>query len=213
MQAAPPCVIPAANTCAQIFPQREVCEDQSGVWYGPGSDADPAGLPSCCAVNSWLESRGQSPTSVFPLHQAALRDSHYKLVRLNRMDCATNTFANTEEFYEINESADPAQLLLDRAGLNLLADKTPAELTAAQQASFNQLSHDLTALLNSQSECPGDGNGDWRVDDDDLAEWAYWADPARGGGLSSWYDLNHDGLTNEADREIILAHSGSLCQP
>lgn len=147
MQAAPPCVIPAANTCAQIFPQREVCEDQSGVWYGPGSDADPA------------------------------------------------------------------QLLLDRAGLNLLADKTPAELTAAQQASFNQLSHDLTALLNSQSECPGDGNGDWRVDDDDLAEWAYWADPARGGGLSSWYDLNHDGLTNEADREIILAHSGSLCQP
>lgn len=211
-ETSPPCVIPAANTCVQIFPQRQVCEDQSGVWYGPGSDIEPAGFSSCCAVNAYLETQGESPTVLFPRHQSALRDTQYKLVRLSRMDCATETYVDTEEFYEINESTNPEELKLDRADLNLLADKTPDELTPEQQTHFTTLSNALTELLNSGISCPGDGNGDLRVDETDLEEWTYWADPEQGGGLSSWYDLNHDGLTDEADKEIIQANLGNDCR-
>ncbi len=210
-EAPPPCVIPAANTCVQIFPQKGVCEDQSGVWYGPGSEVAgvPAeGLGSCCAVNAYLD----SPVVLFPQHQSALRDEQYKLVRLSRLDCATNAYAFTEEFYEINESTNPAQLKLDRAEDNLLAGKTPDELTEEQQQHFSTLSAALTTLLDSGISCPGDGNGDLQVNDTDLNEWAYWADPAQGGGYSSWYDFNLDGQTDEADREIIQANLGKDCR-
>lgn len=207
-QSPAPCVIPAANTCVQIFPQQGVCEDQSGVWYGPGSSVDPAGFSSCCEVNDYLQSQGQPPTQLFPQHQSTLRDEDYKLVRIRRMDCATNNLVDSEEFYRINQSPDPSQLLLDRAELDLLA---AGSLSAEQQAHYQTLSDDLTQLLASNISCPGDGNGDLRVDETDIEQWAYWADPERGGGYSSWYDLNHDGLTNQLDRAIIEAHLGSQC--
>src|SRR5690606_38808738 len=89
---------------------------------------------------------------------------------------------------------------------------TPDELTPEQQTHFTTLSNALTELLNSGISCPGDGNGDLRVDETDLEEWTYWADPEQGGGLSSWYDLNHDGLTDEADKEIIQANLGNDCR-
>ncbi|ACE85666.1 sulfatase-like hydrolase/transferase [Cellvibrio japonicus] len=215
----PPCVIPAANTCVQIFTQKGVCEDQSGVWYGAGSDI--AGVPeggfgSCCAVNAWFEDNGGEAVQVFPSHQAALRDDQYKLVRITRPYCDNGVEAGstaTEEFYEINQSRDTAELKLDREELNLLADKTPDDLTPEQRDSFTALSSALTDLLNSGIDCPGDGNGDLVVDEQDQAEWAYWADPEQGGGLSSWYDFNRDGLTDAADGEIILANMGNDCRP
>lgn len=209
----PPCVIPAANTCVQIFPQKGVCEDQSGVWYGPDSDIDPAGFGSCCAVNAYLESQGQPATVLFPQHQSALRNQDYKLVRLRRMDCATDSLVDTEEFYEVNESTNPAELKLDREELNLLAGNTPEQLTSEQQANFTALRDELTSLLASGIECPGDGNRDLRVDQTDLDEWAYWADPNQGGGYSSWYDFNHDGITDEQDKAIIEANLGIQCNP
>jgi len=208
----PPCVIPAANTCVQIFPQQGVCEDQSGVWYGPGSDIDPNGFSSCCAVNAYLESQNQPATVLFPQHQSALRNEDFKLVRLRRLDCATDTLVDTEEFYEVNESTNPAELKLDREELNLLASNTPEQLTGEQQANFTALRDELTHLLASGIDCPGDGNGDLQVNQQDLEQWAYWSDPAQGGGYSSWYDFNHDGLTDEADRAIIEANLGNDCR-
>lgn len=210
---APPCVVPGANVCVEIFPQKGVCEDQSGVWYGPGSDIDPAGFASCCAVNDYLVDQGEDPVQMFPHHQSALRNSQYKLLRISRPDCsAPGTFVETEEFYEINESTNAAELKLDRAELNLLADKTPAELPPDEQTHYASLSDALANLLADDTECPGDGNGDRLVNATDLEEWAYWADPAQGGGLSSWYDVNHDGVTDTADRDLIDANMGNDCR-
>ena len=208
-----PCVIPAANTCVQIFPQQGVCEDQSGVWYGPGSPVDPNGFGSCCAVNEYLQSQGQPATVLFPQHQSALRNEDFKLVRISRLDCATDTLMSTEEFYEVNESTNPAELKLDREDLNLLAASTPEQLTSEQQANYGVLRDELATLLASSIDCPGDGNRDLQVDQTDLDEWAYWADPNQGGGHSSWYDLNHDGITDEQDKTIIEANLGTQCQP
>src|SRR5690606_19644237 len=61
-----PCVIPASNVCVQVFPQQGVCEDQSGVWYGPGGAAGSAGLDSCCAVNDYLVSQNESVVDILP---------------------------------------------------------------------------------------------------------------------------------------------------
>src|SRR5690606_1591768 len=129
----------------------------------------------------------------------------------SRLDCSSNSLVDTEEFYEINE-ATGANLKLDREEDNLLAASTPEQLTSEQQANYGVLRDELTTLLASGIDCPGDGNGDLRVDATDLEQWAYWSDPAQGGGYSSWYDFNHDGLTNEQDKAIIDANMGNNCR-
>ncbi|MCO4321556.1 sulfatase-like hydrolase/transferase [Aliidiomarina quisquiliarum] len=211
-EAAPPCVIPQANVCVQIFPQAQVCEDQGGNWYGPGSDANPQGFSSCCAVNDWLAAEGKAPTELFPTEQRAIRSAGHKLLRVSTLNCATNTLVSKEEFYEINESPYTSQLKLDRAESDLLALFAENQLTAVQQQQLSFLRNELDSLLATQVSCPGDGNGDLLVDNTDIEQWAYWSDPEQGGGLSSWYDLNHDGLTNELDKEIIMANLGNICE-
>lgn len=210
--AAPPCVIPRANLCVQIFPQAQVCEDQSGVWYGAGSEVYPAGFDSCCAVNEWRIAHGNEAFELFPTEQRAIRTKDHKLLRVSTLSCATHTLVSTEEFYEVNESPYTRELQLDRDDQNLLALYAESELSAVQQEQLTLLRSELDRLLASETNCPGDGNGDFVVDNTDLAEWAYWSDPDRGGGLSSWYDLNHDGLTNAADKEIIMANLGTRCE-
>lgn len=211
-EAAPPCVIPQANVCVQIFPQAQVCEDQGGNWYGPGSDANPQGFSSCCAVNDWLAAEGKAPTELFPTEQRAIRSAGHKLLRVSTLNCETNTLVSKEEFYEINESPYTSQLKLDRAESDLLALFAENQLTAVQQQQLSFLRNELDSLLATQVSCPGDGNGDLLVDNTDIEQWAYWSDPEQGGGLSSWYDLNHDGLTNELDKEIIMANLGNICE-
>jgi len=211
-EVAPPCVIPQANVCVQIFPQAQVCEDQKGEWYGPGSTVKPEGFGSCCAVNDWLIAEGRGPVELFPTEQRAIRTANHKLLRVSTLSCTTDTLVDREEFYEINESKNPAELKLDREGSDLLALSDESDLTVEQQADLAFLRTELDALLATKVQCPGDGNGDYVVDNQDLEQWAYWSDPDRGGGLSSWYDLNQDGVTNEADREIILANLGGVCR-
>ncbi|NDE34639.1 MAG: hypothetical protein EB012_07280, partial [Gammaproteobacteria bacterium] len=48
-----PCLIPGLNQCTYSLPSKEVCEDQTGIWYGPGGavTADPGYYTSCCQVN------------------------------------------------------------------------------------------------------------------------------------------------------------------
>ncbi|SDB09949.1 Sulfatase [Pseudidiomarina indica] len=205
----PPCVLPQANICVQIFPQQEVCEDQSGVWYGPGSDIDPDGFTSCCAVNAYREGLGEPALTLFPEQQFTLRDGEYKLVRLARPNCQTQGLVHTEELYEVNESANPQELKLDREDANLLANGE-AQLNAEQLARLTTLRSSLDELLATAISCPGDGNGDLLVNQTDLDEWEYWAAPER--GKSSWYDLNLDGVTDLADKAIIEDNLGNDCR-
>lgn len=202
----PPCVIPAYNLCAQLFPQQGVCEDQGGLWYGPNGVAGAEGLNSCCAVNEFRTARGESAADLMPESQSAMRDEEFKLVRLSRLDCATGEFANEDEFYRISESAPIP--LLDNPEHNLLAN---AALTARQQEAYEALGKAMQALQNSAQTCPGDGNGDGLVNQEDLDNWQRYSELNE--GRSSWYDLNLDGRTDREDLAIIEASLGSDCRP
>lgn len=195
---APPCVIPAYNVCVQIFPQEGVCHDQSGIWYGPGGDVE---IDSCCAVNEYLVGQGEAPVDVLPHAQKAVRNERYKLVRIERIDCETGERVATDELYAIDQDAPiPA---LDNPDRELLA---AGSLDAEAQAAYEALVAELEAIEQGNVQCPGDGNLDRVVDQTDLDNWAEFA--ALNGGRSSWYDFNHDGLTNEEDRAIIEANLG-----
>lgn len=213
----PPCVIPSVNTCVQIFPQKEVCEDQGGVWYGDGNKIQEESFGSCCAVIDYLvnnpgDYEGDDPNDivVFPKSQQAMRNDQYKLVSITRKSCATGKFETTDEFYAINESKDPDELKLDKAEDNLLAGTTPDTLTDEQQANYDDLKQKMNDLLATKIACPGDGNGDLKVDQQDLVEWKKWSTD-NGWGYSSWYDLNHDGLTDDSDKQIITQNLGNVC--
>jgi hypothetical protein len=99
----------------------------------------------------------------------------------------------TTEFYEINEAVPVPKL--DKAGTELPLNA----LTPEQQQNYNELSAQLATLLASQPACPGDGNIDFVVNQQDLEDWRFYSESF---GLSSVYDLNLDGLTNTADRAI-----------
>jgi len=203
---APPCVIPASNVCVQIFPQQGVCEDQSGIWYGPGGVAGGAGLASCCAVNDYRMANGEDAVDIMPDSQKALRNEFYKLVRIDRLNCGSGRIESTDEFYHISQAAPIPKL--DNGPSNLLAH---GPMTPEQQQNYTALKSELQNLLNSRIACPGDGNLDLLVNDEDVQNWKRFS--SANGGKSSWYDFNHDGLTNEADLAIIQQNMGKDCRP
>jgi len=108
----------------------------------------------------------------------------------------------TTEFYEINEAVPKPKL--DAQGSELPLDN----LTPEQQRNYNALSAQLETLLTSQPACPGDGNLDFVVDQEDLDDWSFYSDAY---GLSSIYDLNFDGLTDADDEAIIQQNLGLNC--
>ena len=204
---APPCVIalgPTMNVCVQVFPQAEVCQDQGGTWYGADGAAGAAGLASCCAVNEFRQAQGDPLADILPDSQRAIRNENFKLVRLERMNCASGQVETVDEFYQIDQAAPLPKL--DNAVHELLAKG----LSPQQQVQYDALSAELQQLLASAAACPGDGNRDGVVDAEDLDNWAHFSSHNAGG--SSWYDFNHDGLTDTADRAIIEANLGSLCE-
>ncbi|TEA77721.1 sulfatase-like hydrolase/transferase [Allopusillimonas ginsengisoli] len=203
---APPCVIPSSNVCVQVFPQEGVCSDQGGIWYGPDGVAGSTGLKNCCEVNEYLVSQGDDPVDILPDSQKALRDDQFKLVRIERLNCASGQLESTDEFYEINEATPLPKL--DNAPNNLLSRK---HLTPEQQRHYAALVSSLDALLASNIECPGDGNLDLVVDDTDIENWKHFH--TTNGGHSSWYDFNHDGMTDNADLKIIQQNLGKDCRP
>jgi hypothetical protein len=67
----------------------------------------------------------------------------------------------------------------------------------------------MAATLMSEPSCTGDGNEDKKVNGRDIADWAFFN---QNDGLSSWYDFNHDGLTNGEDlKNYILPNLGTNC--
>ena len=64
-------------------------------------------------------------------------------------------------------------------------------------------------MLASEPSCPGDGNDDGVVNAEDLLNYEAMA---RLTANSSWYDVNLDGYTNTADRQIIVQNLGTRCK-
>lgn len=204
-EAPPPCVIPAVNSCVQAFPQQAACEDQGGVWYGPNGAAGAEGLSSCCAVNDYLKANGQSEVPLLASSQKAIRNKNFKLVQLEKFNCANNQTETINEFYRINEAVPVPKL--DNANAELLQRD---QLTPAQQHNYQSLLAELQNLQSTAIDCPGDGNLDLVVNDKDLQNWQTFS--TTNGGNSSWYDFNLDGLTNEEDRVIIEQNFGKKCK-
>lgn len=201
----PPCVIPSSNVCVQVFPQEAVCRDQGGTWYGPGGVAGAQGLDSCCAVNDFLVSQNQAPVDVLPERQRAIRNATHKLVQIERLDCLSQRGTLAEELYRIDEAVPLPRL--DNAIYDLL---TQARLSPEDEQHYLSLKQQMQTLLDSHVECPGDGNLDGVVDARDIEGWHRFN--RENGGHSSWFDFNHDGLTNEEDLEIIHANLGVECR-
>ena len=211
-----PCVY-NTTTCTQIAPTKGVCEDNNGVWWGAGATdpttagIPPEGLPYCCDVAVWQHDHDETVlTDIYPLEAHAIRNEHYKIVvnNYNSYDPTANACAQTTstEFYQINEDVPTPQL--DTAGSDLLASGNP--LTPVQQKNYNALSAELTALLNSQPFCQGDINLDRVVNQLDIDQWSSMETLSMGN--SSWADMNQDGVTNDADLDIIQQNEGACPQ-
>ncbi|MEO8302867.1 MAG: sulfatase-like hydrolase/transferase [Betaproteobacteria bacterium] len=203
----PPCVVAGVDTCVQLFPSQSLCGSEGGVWWGTGDDGTaPVGAgapqPDCCSVNRFRVTSGAATYSVLPDWQMAMRDDQYKLVRsaTTDFDASTSACATTEsrEFYAINEKPLP-MLRLDDATGNLLGRHR--RLDSNERRALFWLTRELNQLLASEVACPGDGNRDGVVDQTDLDQFKYWANTTN--SMSSWYDFNLDGLTNQNDVPFI----------
>ena len=83
------------------------------------------------------------------------------------------------------------------------------------------LKRELGDILNSEPQCPGDGNVDGVVDKLDLKNWTIFQRSrtidGSSGPSSSWYDFNlpvtdgYDGVTNHYDRKYIQENLGRTC--
>jgi hypothetical protein len=137
----------------------------------------------------------------------------YKIVQNELENCSGGESQKVNEFYEIDEAVPTPKL--DRAEDDLLSLTEP--LTTQQSQRYNALLKKLGRLEGSFNDCPGDGNLDKIVNEKDVSEWAKFSATTgkttpNGGGQSSWYDFNHDGLTDTDDKAIIESNMGAICQ-
>ena len=203
--------------CTTLFPQQQLCQNEGGVWYGPGSTVSGVqqpGFSSCCQVNNFLAN--SSPplpmADTLPQIQQAVRNRDYKLLRIvgERYDTATQSCKVAEErfeFYRIDQAVPVP--LIDRPDGPLANNLGTTNLNAEQQSNYTQLLAELKAINDSVVACPGDGNLDGVVDTKDLIDLDQWAKTTH--GKSTWFDFNFDGLTDAADRAIVTANLGKTC--
>ncbi|HEY1731793.1 MAG TPA: sulfatase-like hydrolase/transferase [Terriglobales bacterium] len=213
-----PCVFSGnPRLCSQTPVTKSVCQDNGGVWWGVGA-TDPStyggGLAECWQVNQLIwEHEGNSSNyntdkvAQSPQEYEAVRNQHYKLLqnKWTDYDIQTNgpVAMSSIEFYSVNENAPLPKL--DTANSDLL----PGSLNHEQQANFDWLSAKLNQVQASAPACPGDGNGDGVVDEQDVTDYYQIADSW---GLSSHYDFNIDSFTNGDDLNTILTHMGACPQ-
>jgi hypothetical protein len=207
-----PCVF-NENFCSHTPMSKQICFDNGGVWWGPGADVgteegDPIkAVEHCWQVNQTLFENGLDQITMGATDYMAIRNDEYKLVRNVALDYDPLTDSGvrteTEEFYRIDQAVPEPKL--DREG----EDIPETARTAVEEENYQQLVHQLELLLSSHQACPGDGNSDGVVDQEDIdnharlsAEW----------GESSTYDFNHDGLTDAQDLAIIQANMGACPQ-
>ncbi len=215
----PPCVFGGDGSpaqCSQTPLSKSVCEDNGGVWWGPGATDQHTfggGLAECWQVNQsiWKHEGGNYSTtkvSQNPQKTIATRNQDYKLVYNQWFDYNIRTdgpiMVTSTEFYKVNENWPiPA---LDKEGLDLL----PGGLNQEEQMNFNMLKTQMGTVLNSAPPCPGDGNGDGMVDDNDVTDFLT---ISNSWFKSSHYDFNLDGFTDIHDLITIYNHFGPCPQP
>lgn len=204
------CVINSANVCTPLFPQQGLCEMEGGTWYGAGSTVPgvpPSGFASCCAVQKLQISQSQTPASVLPSAQMAVRNATHKLIRINAQDYEPNTDQcideTTVQFFKVNENRPVP--LIDFPHLELPI----TNLSGVDQIAYQQLTTEMQRMEDSNAPCPGDGNFDGSVDAEDLADLSYWRGVTN--GSSTWFDFNLDGLTDDADVATVDANLGTEC--
>jgi hypothetical protein len=123
------------------------------------------------------------------------------------------------EFYQTNE--DIVVPKIDKEGTALCgeSDDCPTGLTDEQKTTYNQLSSWMNATLASEPPCPGDGNLDKVVNLADVTNWFYFSTngvpsqmPNTPPNTSSWYDFNHDGVTDTTGLKTIINNFGTHCK-
>lgn len=223
-----PCQFSITNSCSQIPVTKGVCEDNGGTWFGPGAsgaydtvdqDGNAVSIPVetftyCCEVQQYIVQNGGVPGSVIPTTSMAVRDRiGYKLVRnqWNDYDASSLTGCSPttkNELYIVREERpiNPDAPLLDTANRMI-----PTPYSTFDQGKYDELTAYLETLLASEPDCliSGDGNDDGIVNLVDLANYKKMARKTSG---SSWYDVNTDGKTNNADRQIIVRNLGLDCK-
>jgi len=204
-----PCVI---NSCTQIPNVRSICEDNNSVWWGKdnnamvnGISAPEPGFEYCSQVLDFVTRNGGDAFEILPLVSIAVRNDTFKLVENTFKDCSSGPCVDSKqlELFEIDQPLDTPWL--DRKGDELPLDA----LSAGQQSAYAELQDLLAVLRASVVDCPGDGNIDGVVDEEDLRQWESYAS---GAGLSSVYDLNLDGRTDALDEVIIQSNLGLDCR-
>lgn len=206
-----PCVI-SQSSCTQIPIAKSVCEDNNGVWWGPGATDitvinAPTGYQSCCQVNQALFNAGQSQITINPEVSTGIRNVNYKIVQntVQTYDSITDSCSSvvTNEFYEVDQASPVPKL--DDEQFNLLLQPLDSSL----QATYDELLAKLNSILASQPSCPGDGNIDGTVNAQDSSDWLSIVSNWIG---SSVYDFNFDGATDTLDRQTIDTNQGSCAQ-
>lgn len=233
-----PCVLGASNTstgsCSESPFDKEICEENGGVWWGPGVTDSYAsqvtvgqGVLACWQVNQSIynslsdkSTYSTAKVGMEPLYFYAARDPAYKYVTTSWYDFDPSspgvaTSEVLEELYEVNESPDPAQLKIDKDGeqiysnLNGQVSIDDLDAYAGATEAFQSLKDYVAAEFATEPPCPGDGNGDGVVNIRDLA--GYRRTVSRWSG-SSVFDFNYDGLTNATDKQIILQNIPTFCR-
>ncbi len=213
----PPCVVPLTQppTCVQLFNVRQLCNFEGGDWYGSDMPAGGTSYGSCCEVQrAGVYKSSSNPDgilSLFPVDQVSTRNDNFKLVRKTVTMCSaapstTDPNVVQSELYNINENAKNPKI--DKAGDSLCGENCPSGLKGVPLANYKALNASMNATLGSEPPCPGDGNEDKQVNFKDAVDWYYFATHD---GLSSWYDFNHDGVTNGQDLKVIADNFGKNC--
>ena len=230
-----PCVLDLGSefACTDIlFTSKEICEVESGIWYGPGSDV--AGVPaegfaSCCDVQENASPATNEKNMVIVARAGwTTRNDNYKLNRLLVESCNAAEGPTKEvvewEFYQIDQKSTLPRIdrpsgqlennLLLSDGLSAGAQQNCTTLFNEMETVLNSEIGDKTAT-NGQVYCLGDGTLDKIVNDEDRACVERFATKAAGGsepGQSSWCDMNFDGKTDDSDMSIVDENFGKDCR-
>jgi hypothetical protein len=177
-----------------LFDNQQTCEESGGEWFGP---AAPVVYTNCCDVRANV----YPSLTIQPQAVWTVRNDRYKLVKSQLATCDDTN--NPYEFYDLTPTVlNPVGL--DNSPFNLL---TKPSLNQSEKVNLTRLFAELEKILASEPACPGDGNEDKKVNEEDIQ-----------GVIDNWgqpsvFDFNDDGTTDLKDLQIIETNFGDVCFP